>query len=222
MSDAQPIEDTLIGQLPLHFRLALSYAPARTRDHWLTALAFDARLGAALRQASEPVMAQLRMAWWRDRLGEDAGAASAREPLLARLRLWPEAGKGLISLVDGWEALLEEAPISTEAIEAFVAGRVALIGALGRALASEGPGYALLAREWALADLMVHLRDGEERDRVRRLLEELTGKRPRTERGLRPLAILAALSRLAARKGQVRVLESPSALFLAMKVGIFG
>ena len=36
------------------------------------------------------------------------------------------------------------------------------------------------------------------------------------------LAILAALSRLAARKGQVRVLESPSALFLAMKVGIFG
>ena len=222
MSDEQHVDDSLIGQLPLHFRLALSYAPVTSRRHWLAALAFDARLGAALRQTSEPVMAQLRLAWWRDRLGEAAGGSPAREPLLARIREWPDAGKRLIPLVDGWEALLAETPISGDALEAFAAGRVALVGGLCEALDCNGSDYAQLARDWALADLMVHLSDSVERDRVRVLLVGAGGDRPRTARAMRPLAVLAALSRLAARKGHARVLQSPKSLIYAIRVGIFG
>ena len=222
MSDEQHVDDLLIGQLPLHFRLALSYAPVTARRPWLAALAFDARLGAALRQTSEPVMAQLRLSWWRDRLGETAGGSPAREPLLARIREWPDAGKRLIPLVDGWEALLDETPISGDALECFAAGRVALVEGLCEAIDCNGSDYASLGRDWALADLIVHLSDFDERDRVRAMMTVAGERRQRTARVMRPLAVLAALSRFAASKGHVRVLQSPNSLIYAIKVGIFG
>ena len=49
---------------PMH-RLALAYAPAEARPAWAGLLALDARLAGVVRAAREPVLGQLRLAWWR-------------------------------------------------------------------------------------------------------------------------------------------------------------
>lgn len=49
-------------------------------------------------------MIQLRLAWWRDRLGEPASAWPRGEPLLGLLTAWDSERSALGALVDGWEA----------------------------------------------------------------------------------------------------------------------
>lgn len=85
-------------------RLAVSYAPASARPAWAALLAFDARLADAAREGRDPMMIQLRLAWWRDRMDAPAQSWPAGEPLLAALRVWDGETAALRALVDGWEA----------------------------------------------------------------------------------------------------------------------
>jgi phytoene synthase len=131
----------LIETLPPPWRLALAYAPVDMREKWLTLLALDVRLGGVVRSAREPVLAQMRLAWWRDRLRDDAGHWPKGEPLLAALGVWRGEHGALIGLVDGWEAMLGEEPDPVPLGE-------------GRAMACNGiaPGGEAMARVWGLAD----------------------------------------------------------------------
>lgn len=65
--------------------LAIAYAPApvRTRLAWL--LTLDQRLSDVLTRASEPMIAQLRLSWWRDALNTDSDKRPKGEPMLAEL-----------------------------------------------------------------------------------------------------------------------------------------
>jgi phytoene synthase len=80
----------------------------------------------------EPVLAQLRLAWWRDRLAEPAENWPRGEPLLAALTCWQGRHGALAGLVDGWEALLGEAPLAAPALMQLVDGRAAAGRAGGR------------------------------------------------------------------------------------------
>jgi phytoene synthase len=53
------MDRSLLEALPTAQRLALSYAPPSARPATLALLALDARLGAAVRQRGEPVLATL-------------------------------------------------------------------------------------------------------------------------------------------------------------------
>ena len=65
-------DSLLLGLTPLH-RLALAYAPAASRGAWLGFLALDMRLAAIVRAAREPMIGQIKLAWWRERLrGRDS------------------------------------------------------------------------------------------------------------------------------------------------------
>lgn len=99
--------DDLRETLPAIQRLALAYAPARTRDATLALLALDGRLAGVLRSASEPMLAQIRLAWWRDILGREAAERPSGEPLVALLEPWGREAGELVALVDGWEQLVE-------------------------------------------------------------------------------------------------------------------
>ena len=103
--------------------LALAYAPRDARPVFDDLFALDRRLADAVRQASEPIIAQLKLAWWRDRFAQDRSDWPKGEPLLARLAAWDADVSQLASLVDGWEALLAEGPLTEEAITAFGEGR---------------------------------------------------------------------------------------------------
>ena len=95
----------LAETLPLPQRLALTYARRDTRASTLALLALEQRLAAILRSGGEPTLAQIKLAWWRERLGEGPAKWPDGEPLLALLRDFPGGTAQLRPVVDGWEVL---------------------------------------------------------------------------------------------------------------------
>ena len=96
----------LLDELPADRRLALAYAPGIARADSLAVFLLDQRLSRLVSQQREPLLTQMRLAWWRDRLGEEVSGFHHDEPVLALLAGWGEHRQKLIGLVDGWEALL--------------------------------------------------------------------------------------------------------------------
>lgn len=211
------------SQLPPAHRLALAYPSRAGRDRVLALMMLDLRLAAILRQAGttggEPVIAQIKLAWWRDRLGEDPAAWPAGEPLLTALRAWPGGPATLVPLVDGWEALLAE-DLTVAAIEQFAAGRAVAWAALAPPGTEAAVGAA--AREWALGDLARNLAKSGEAAAARRLA--LAGKAgsARLPRAVRPLAVLRALTRRAIERDSGDLLDGAGALFATLRAGLTG
>jgi phytoene synthase len=80
------------------------YAPRAFQALWEGFLLLDRRLADAAREGRDPLMIQLRLAWWRDRFDQPATKWPQGEPLLALLRAWDGERAALRALVDGWEA----------------------------------------------------------------------------------------------------------------------
>ncbi len=216
------MDSQILESLPPLSRLALSYAPASAHQDWLTALALDARLASVVQQAREPVLAQLKLAWWRDRLEQDVAARPRGEPLLARLAEWRCGGKAMIMLVNGWEAMLEERPFKAGAVEAFATGRAGLAGELAERLGCDRRAAEARARRWALADLSLHSEDTTTRYQLRDLALADGAVQAICERAMRPLAVLEKINLRASKIGSLRALGSPAALFTAIRVGLIG
>lgn len=77
------------------------------------------------------MMIQLRLAWWRDRLAENAGRWPVSEPTFAHLRSWQDKHSCLSALVDGWEASVVGEDSGAELVEARVESYAALAELLG-------------------------------------------------------------------------------------------
>jgi phytoene synthase len=214
----------LLESLPVLHRLALAYAPGGMRQATLALLALDARLAETVRSASEPMLAQIRLAWWRDMLARDAADRPAGEPLLAALGPWQGHEAALSALVDGWEELVGLEPLSEQAMRGFCAGR----GAAFAALAGIGGhlGAADKARAagegWALADLAARLDDAGEREAALSLLRAHDWRRIALPRDLRPIAVLHGLAARDARAGRGFAQPSPGMLLAALRIGLFG
>src|SRR5690606_10062975 len=108
----------ILDELPAPQRLALTYASSRSRAEHMALLALDARLAAILRKRREPMLVQLRLAWWRDMLNSPAADWPWGDAVLDLLRRWRDPA-GLVPLVDGWESLLAE-DLTPRAIADFV------------------------------------------------------------------------------------------------------
>ncbi len=212
----------LLADLPPEQRLALAYAPRAARPAFAGLMALDARLARIIRASREPLLAQLRLAWWREQLASPDPAPGG-EPLLELLALWGEHRTGLGALVDGWEALLGDAPLEGSRLAAFAAGRGSAAAALARCLGVAETVAAeadRAARNWTLADLAARLSHPEEVQSARHLVAGAAWHHPRLPRSLRPLAVLHALSR--ATRGQGALLHGPGSIMLALRVGLFG
>ncbi len=89
-------------------KLAITYAPVLVRARMAWLLAIDQRLLSVLHRASEPMIAQLRLSWWRDALNAPCDKRPKGEPLLAGLgTLEPDAHiiGAALALVDAYEVL---------------------------------------------------------------------------------------------------------------------
>ena len=123
-------------------------AAARNDAPWARLVfALDRRCGQAVAAASEPIIAQMRLAWWRDVLeGRQAGKG---EPLVEALRANSRFAAGapaLVRIVNGWEEL---ATGGDEGLAPFAKERGGgLFAALGANADGEAPGAL-----WALWDM---------------------------------------------------------------------
>jgi len=213
------VGESLLSTLPPRQRLALAYAPRDSRAAMLALLAFDARMADLTRQSREPLLARIRLAWWRERLSSDPGDWPRGEPLLAFLGRWTGGTQALTGLVDGWEGLTGDAPLPVSAFAALARSRADAFAALSvRAVADT----ARLATNWALADLALHLSDTVERESALDLAHTQDWTPARLDRGLRPLVVLHALAsrdlRLGGHPGRI----TPFGLLTAMRAGWTG
>ena len=107
--------------------------PRERRPAVTTLWALAERLTRLLRDAREPLIGQIKLAWWRDMmamLATDPAALPKGEPLLAELQAaWAGQG-GLDRLVDAAEAMLlaEDAATRRDAARGFGAALFALSG----------------------------------------------------------------------------------------------
>jgi len=209
----------LLDELPAAQRLALAYAPRAARASTLALLALDARLAVTMRRKGEPVLAQMRFAWWRDRLAAEPASWPAGDAVLDLLRGWREPA-ALVPLVDGWEALLCDA-LDTQAIAEFAGGRGHAFAQLARELGVAAPAAAPCGELWALGDLAANLADPGERAATLARAAALPPC-PTLPRALRPLAVLAGLARRSLERGGAPLLEGPGAMARAMRLGIIG
>ena len=210
----------LIESLPVQRRLALAYAPGRLRIAYLGLLALDLRLGMLLRQAREPLLAQLKLAWWRDRLAEEPARWPEGEPLLASLREWPVDRSVLAALVDAWEGMLGEPPLAQAAMLALADARAGAFAVLAPAGFSEA-GWRM-GRNWGLADVALHLSHPEEREAALALARAADWRAMRLPSAMRPLAVLHALAARDLRREGKGDKVSPGALLVAMRAGLIG
>lgn len=193
---AQGIETAALSAgLPPPVRLALAYAPAAARPAWTALLALDHRLARAVAQASSPLIAQLKLAWWRDRMRRPASAWPAGEPLLAALRPFDGERAALEALIDAWEGLIDE-EAGEGAMTALAEARAAAVGALARVLSSPADVRAIgaLARRWTVPGIGIDA--------------------PWVPRALRPLVVLADLP----RPGEA----GPVAFLRIVRLGLLG
>lgn len=212
----------LISTLPLERRLALSYAPAAARAPSLALFALDVRLASVVQQAREPILAQMRLAWWRERLADPDTALPAAEPVLQLAQSWGSERPSLAALVDGWECLLGDAPLPSDRLKGFADGRGAACASLAKVLGSPEQATAAQSagRQWSLAELALKLSQPVEKASVHGLIESEEWHRAKLSRAMRPLQVLHGLSRRS--KGQGELLSGPMAGLSALRLGLFG
>ncbi len=217
--------DGHIESLPLLQRLALSYAPRDARVMTLGLMALDNRLAGIVGRATEPMLAQIRLAWWRELLTQEPQSWPAGEPLLALLQSWRGSAAELVALVNGWEAAvtggddLHAADIRKLA-EARGGAFGVLAGVLGHPAITDT--VTKMIHDWALADLAAHLSAPHDRETARLMLSDVVWKRERLPRALRPVAVLNGLAARSERKGTGLDKLTPASIIPAMRIGLFG
>lgn len=89
-------------------RLAITYAPAHIQPAFTFMLQLDMRFADILRKAREPMIAQIKMAWWRDAFAKAPHLRPTGEPLLHALNETDGYVplSALEALASSWEILL--------------------------------------------------------------------------------------------------------------------
>ena len=214
-----PAED-LLEECTEVARIALASAGCN-RAVWLAAFALDGRIGRMVLGATEPLLGQMRLAWWRDQLAVPGSARPQGDPLLDLIGAeWAGHERALSDLVDGWEALLGERPLSELAMQRFFDGRGSLgSGVAQRLLQSESAQPAAEAsRLWARADLAAYAGDASEREHAL----SVTASLPRLQRELRPLSVMGGLAGRSLRRGGVPMVGDRFSPLVALRLGLFG
>jgi 15-cis-phytoene synthase len=170
-------------------RLALAYARPLLRERLAVLLAFDARMADVVRQTKEPLIAQMRFAWWRDILAKPVGNRPAGEPLLQYVAVLADRAveAELTSIIDAWELLLSFDDNHDVILQHGRLRSDAIFSGFADVVEHHGD-VQEYGSQWAIADLIVGF--PQHLDDALPLLKEPKLRFARLPRQLRPLAIL--------------------------------
>ena len=205
--------------------IALGYMGRELRAPFAALLAFDQRLGRIVAHTSEPMLGQMRLAWWRDMLGTPVEERPRGDVVLEALSAhWTSHEAALVRMVDGWEYLLGEPPLESASVESFISGRIAPFIALGglKGTPVDTDHVASHIRSWALADLLYRTGDPNERDAILSISNRLAKPADRLPAPLRGIAVLGALGLRAIAQGGSPLMEGRGAALTALRAGLIG
>ncbi len=204
--------------LPLEQRLALAHAFDPFKSRLRSFLHLDHRLGQFVSRASEPMVTQLRLAWWREQLKKPPPERPAGDPVLDSLSaLWIEDSEALGALVDAWEGLLAEPPLPDDAALELCTARGACFASL-----ADHANATHFGEAWSLADLAARTNDQDERAHLVSLSMQLDsgdGKLPFRHRSL---TILGSLGRRSLDRNGGQLLENRRDFLHVARVGLLG
>ena len=196
-------------------RLALSSSPARLRAAFAVPLALDHRLARIAGTVREPMLAQLRLAWWRDRLNEAPGDRPRGDLVLdAATEHWRGEEAALVALVDSWERLLDEGGGANAHLDALGEGRGAVFARIA-ALAGHGDrakAAAHHARVWAAASVL-------QRSGIKPVT---AAPPPPLPRALRGAALIGGLAHRALVRGDGVLLGDRMSPLVAARLALIG
>lgn len=202
--------------------LALAWCSPTVRAPLSIAFQLDRRLARIVQRTSEPMLGQMRLAWWRDALGKPLSERPRGDAVLDGIGVhWKGRDlSALVAMVDGWEVLVTAESLGSAEIASFGQLRGAFFAGLGK----DGAGAERLAAagfRWAVADAAASVSDaGERAALVAAGLAHGTG-RGRMSRELRGLAVLDALATRALKRGGRPLMEGRGAPLAALRAAIF-
>jgi phytoene synthase len=181
--------------------LALSYVPAGRRPALGALWRLDAAMGAALAGGREPLISQIKLAWWRDSLAKLDREKAPAEPVLqdvaANVVSRAIKGEQLARLEEGWSVLLHDQPLGPAELGAYAGGRGAILFRYSSSLLGFQMNEVVkrAGEGWALADLARHSNDVDARAALGAAADRLAGvAAQRWPAPLRPLGMLAMLA----------------------------
>lgn len=204
--------------------LALAYTPEALRGKMVAFFALDARLAQIAAKTTEPMLGQMRLAWWRDMLGTTKEDRPAGDEVLDAIgEHWNGQEASLVKLVDAWEILIAEEELSADAIALFGAGRAAPAAALADPAQSRDRNRALIAgMRWALADAASKICNESERHAFVEAGLAQSAAKTSLSKPLRGLAVLEALALRALKRGGRPLMEGRGAALVALRAGLIG
>ncbi len=210
--------------LPPEAELALAWSPAKVRGPLSMALQLDRRLARIVARTTEPMLGQMRLAWWRDVLTACVVDRPRGDLVLDGIGVhWAGREAPLVALVNAWEVLVTAERLGSDEIAGFAAGRAAFFADLADDPAPEDLRARLAAAGtcWALADAAAGVSDQDERAALVAAglaASDTAGRLPRAFRGV---AVLEALAKRALRHGGRPLMEGRGAPLAGLRAAIF-
>lgn len=210
--------------LPTELELALAYTPVLVRDRLRTYFALDQRLARIVSATTEPMLGQMRLAWWRDMLGSEVDKRPSGDAVLEAIsEHWSGRETALTQLVDGWEVLVVAEQLKEDENESFAAGRGApFLSLIDGLTADDAATVSVAASRWALADAASQVSDSAERTRLAEAGLAIAPTKGRLPGELRGLTVLQALALRSLQRGGTPLMEGRGAALTAMRAAILG
>ena len=216
--------DSVTDKLPPEIAIAVGYAPQIWRAHWHALFALDQRLAKLVSTTSEPMLAQIKLAWWRDRLSESVDRRPNGDQVLDQLRLWAGSEKPLIALINAWEVLVTD-DLDKGRVSEFLSGRAEPFAELAKiaGFAELEEAALRVGKIWALSDLVAHLSNQDERTELLTEFSELgESQTSNWPKDIRPLAVLEVLAKRHLSSPDKPILTRRRDALLALRAGLIG
>lgn len=186
--------------------------------------ALDRRLSRIVSATTEPMLGQMRLAWWRDMLQVAASDRPNGDAVLDGLsETWSGAEGCLVELVNAWEVLIAAERITQAEVLTFAKGRAAPFTALlEEGQRADHRSILSAASLWVMADAAARVSKPEELQQFLAAATTHSSEQLRLPRDLRGLAVLAALARRSLKRGGRPLMEGRSAALVAIRAGILG
>lgn len=214
--------DVRPDQASLDNPVLLAMAPIPARRAVAAIWGFDRTIAgiAARAKGNDAILAQLRLAWWREEIAGLAQAKARPDPMLAALAEYiPEGGeRALADLIDAWEQLLLTPFFAAADAIGHARKRGVALAALACAILDvDGAARPAICERWAAVDLALHIEDGAIRTA---LFDHAALVEADTRGAARSLRALDGWSRrIAARRGKPAPLRDQ---FYLLRMGMIG